>query len=401
MNPKLNLLQPYPFEKLAALKQPYTPPADKAHIALSIGEPKHQPPEFVVEALHNSLGKLATYPSTKGLPELREAIANWAIKRFHLSNLDPETEVLPVNGTREALFAFAQAVINEQDKPLVVSPNPFYQIYEGAAFLAGAEPYFLNCTEDNNFIPDFEQVPESIWQRCQLIYLCSPGNPTGAVISQDQYQTLLTLSDKYQFIVASDECYSELYFDEESPPTGLLQACEALGRQDYKNCVVFHSLSKRSNLPGLRSGFVAGDKNILAQFLKYRTYHGCAMPVQHQLASIAAWSDETHVKQNRDFYRAKFDTVLDILGDTLNVQKPAASFYLWPETPVVGKVQNEQDFAQQLYATQNVTVLPGSFLGRETQGQNPGNNRVRMALVAPLEECIEAAQRIKEFVTGL
>ncbi len=396
MNNDLDLLHPYPFEKLNALKTEVQAPTDVEHIALSIGEPKHAPPAHVVEVLQNNLDKLANYPSTKGLPELREAIANWCRHRFSLKRLCSETQILPVNGTREALFAFTQAVINRSDNPVVISPNPFYQIYEGAGLLAGAEMVYLNCDASNDFIPDFDSVPESVWQRCQLVFLCSPGNPTGAVLNLEHYRTLLTLADKYNFVVASDECYSEIYFDENNPPLGLLDACIQLNRPDYKNCVVFHSLSKRSNLPGLRSGFVAGDETILKKFLLYRTYHGCAMPIQHQLASIAAWNDEQHVLENRRFYQQKFTAVLEILDGVLDVEQPAASFYLWPETPI-----DEKDFAQQLFARQNVTVLPGSYLGRENSGVNPGSRRVRMALVAPLDECIEAAQRIKTFVKSL
>ncbi|WP_111640318.1 succinyldiaminopimelate transaminase [Marinimicrobium alkaliphilum] len=399
MNNDLAQLHPYPFEKLARLKAGATPPATLEHIALSIGEPKHQPPTFVLEALSDSLDRLANYPTTKGLPELRGAISHWAQTRFDLGEggLDAETQVLPVNGTREALFAFAQAVVDRRaNNPLVVSPNPFYQIYEGAAFLAGAQPHFLACTADNNFIPDFSAVPASVWGDCQLLYLCTPGNPTGSVLSVEQLQTLIALADEHDFIIASDECYSELYFDEQTPPPGLLQACAAMGRTDYARCVVFHSLSKRSNLPGLRSGFVAGDADILQQFLLYRTYHGCAMPVTTQLASIAAWQDEVHVANNRERYRAKFDAVLDILDGVLPVSRPDAGFYLWPETPV-----DDETFARELFAQQNVTVLPGSYLARDADGANPGRNRVRMALVAPLAECIEAAERIKAFVQSL
>jgi N-succinyldiaminopimelate aminotransferase len=280
-------------------------------------------------------------------------------------------------------------------------PNPFYQIYEGAAFLAGAEPYFLNCTADNHFLPDLDSVPESAWRRCQLFFVCSPGNPTGAVCDTAYFKKLITLGDRYGFVIASDECYSELYFDEAQPPAGLLQACAGMKRHDYKNCVVFHSLSKRSNLPGMRSGFVAGDAQILEKFLLYRTYHGCAMPVQHQLASIAAWQDEQHVKHNRDLYRAKYRAVADILKPVMNVQVPPASFYLWPETPVTSIIRNECDFTRELFAQQNVTVVPGSYLSREAGGSNPGANRVRMALVAPLDECADAALRIRRFVESL
>lgn len=399
MNPDLQQLHPYPFEKLAALKAAVTAPAQLKDIMLSIGEPKHEPPAFVVETLVDNLNKLSSYPTTKGLPELRAAIARWASKRFNLNpnSFDPERHVLPVNGTREALFAFAQAIIDRsQPQPLILSPNPFYQIYEGAAILAGAEPYFLNCTPDNHFIPDFASVPAEIWQRCQLLFICSPGNPTGAVMSTEQLKQLIALADQYDFVIASDECYSELYFDEANPPAGLLQACAELGRNDFARCVVFHSLSKRSNLPGLRSGFVGGDARILEKFLLYRTYHGCAMPVPTQLASIAAWEDESHVIQNREAYRQKFATVLDILSDVLDVGMPDASFYLWPKTPIKGEL-----FAQQLFAAQKVTVLPGSYLAREAEGTNPGEDYVRLALVAPLAECIEAAQRIKQFVKSL
>lgn len=399
MNPELQYLHPYPFEKLAALKAAVTPPAALSDIMLSIGEPKHEPPKFVLDTLVQNLARLSNYPTTKGLPELRNAIASWATRRFQLNaeSFTADKHVLPVNGTREALFAFAQAIIDRsKPAPLVVSPNPFYQIYEGAAILSGAEPYFLNCTDTNGFIPDFSAVPASVWERCQLLFVCSPGNPTGAVMSKAQLKELIALADKYDFVIASDECYSELYFDEANPPAGLLQACAELGRDDFARCVVFHSLSKRSNLPGLRSGFVGGDAQILEKFLLYRTYHGCAMPVPTQLASVAAWEDESHVLDNREAYRQKFDAVLEILDGVLPVSKPDASFYLWPKTPIKG-----EDFAQQLYAQQKVTVLPGSYLARSADGLNPGEDYVRLALVAPLAECIEAAQRIKAFVKTL
>lgn len=406
MNPDLSLLQPYPFEKLNTLKAGVNPPADLGHIALSIGEPKHETPAFVTDVLVKSLKHLATYPSTKGLPELRHAISTWCRKRFHLKQLDIETEILPVNGTREALFAFVQTVVDrhagsKQSKPLVLMPNPFYQIYEGAAYLAGAQPYFLNCTAKNAFLPDIDNVPEHIWQRCQLFFVCSPGNPTGSVCDTAYFKKLIALSDRYHFAIASDECYSELYFDESQPPAGLLQACAEIGRHDYKNCMVFHSLSKRSNLPGMRSGFVAGDANIMEKFLLYRTYHGCAMPVQHQLASIAAWQDETHVQQNRQLYREKFVAVVNILKPVLNIAIPPASFYLWPEIPLSKTIRNECDFTRELFAQQNVTVLPGTYLARENAGGNPGNNHIRLALVAPTTECLEAAQRIRRFIESL
>ncbi|HEY8941795.1 MAG TPA: succinyldiaminopimelate transaminase [Cellvibrio sp.] len=399
MNPDLTLLHPYPFEKLAALKAAVSAPAHLTDIMLSIGEPKHEPPAFVLDTLVKNLSRLSNYPTTKGLPELRTAIAAWASKRFQLNagTFTADQHVLPVNGTREALFAFAQAIVDRR-KPdaLIVSPNPFYQIYEGAALLSGAQPYFLNCTPENNFIPDFNAVPADIWQRCQLLFICSPGNPTGAVMTIAQLKDLIALADKYDFVIASDECYSELYFDEANPPAGLLQACAELGRDDFARCVVFHSLSKRSNLPGLRSGFVGGDAKILEKFLLYRTYHGCAMPVPTQLASVAAWADEQHVIENRTAYRQKFDAVLDVLAGVLPVTKPDASFYLWPKTPINGEA-----FAQQLFAQQKVTVLPGSFLAREADGINPGEDYVRLALVAPLAECIEAAHRIKQFIQSL
>ncbi len=398
MNPDLDRLQPYPFEKLNRLKSAVKPPEEKAHIALSIGEPKHAPPSFVGESLTASLGGLANYPLTKGGLPLRQAIADWLVSRFDLpdASVDPERHIVPVNGTREALFAFAQAVVDRSRSPLVLTPNPFYQIYEGAALLAGAEPWFMNTTAETGFLPDLDAVPQEVWRRCQLFYLCSPGNPTGAVADLPYLQRLIALADEHDFIIASDECYSELYFDEASPPPGLLQAAAAMGRDDYRRCVVFHSLSKRSNVPGLRSGFVAGDAGVISRFLLYRTYHGCAMAPPVQAASMVAWQDEAHVQENRTIYRRKFDAVLEILAPVLPVTRPDASFYLWPETPVEDTV-----FAQQLFAQQNVTVLPGSYLSREAHGRNPGSYRVRMALVAELDECIEAARRIRDFVTTL
>ncbi len=394
MNPRLNTLHAYPFEKLRALLGDSQ--SSLSPIPLSIGEPRHPAPQFVADTLAGELAKLSNYPTTKGIAELRQSIADWATRRFALAALDPDSQVLPVNGTREALFAFAQAVVSPADDALVCSPNPFYQIYEGAALLAGAQPHFLPCTADNGFIPDYDAVPAEIWQRCQLLYLCSPGNPSGAVTDIATLQKLIRLADQYDFVLASDECYSELYFDEQAPPAGLLQACADMGRNDYQRCVVFHSLSKRSNLPGLRSGFVAGDADILADFLLYRTYHGCAMPVQHQLASAAAWGDEQHVKDNRDRYREKFARVLAELDGCLDVSQPEASFYLWAKTPIA-----DTDFAQQLFAQQHVTVLPGSYLSREVDGSNPGSGYVRMALVAELDNCVEAAARIRRFVESL
>ena len=398
MNDALNLLQPYPFEKLRALLAGAQPPADKRPIALSIGEPKHRSPEFVARALADNLEQLAVYPTTLGLPALREAIAGWAERRFGLAAgaVDPARQVLPVNGTREALFSFTQAVVNRADEGLVVSPNPFYQIYEGAALLAGAQPHYLPCLAENGFNPDFDAVPTDVWQRCQILFLCSPGNPTGALVPLETLKRLIALADEHDFVIAADECYSELYFDEDAPPPGLLSACAALGRHDFKRCVVFHSLSKRSNLPGLRSGFVAGDADILKAFLLYRTYHGCAMPVHVQLASAAAWNDEIHVRANRELYRAKFEAVLQILEPVLDVARPDGGFYLWPKTPI-----DDQRFTRELFEQEHVTVVPGSYLSREVEGLNPGADRVRMALVAPLAECIEGAERIRAFIERL
>jgi len=395
MNHALTQLQPYPFEKLRALLGSVKPAADKRAIALSIGEPKHESPAFVAKAMADNLDKLAVYPSTLGLPALRQAIGQWCERRFGVPAgwLDADRHILPVNGTREALFAFTQAVVNRADDGLVVSPNPFYQIYEGAALLAGATPHYLPCLESNGFNPDFDAVPAEVWQHCQILFLCSPGNPTGALVPMDTLKKLIALADQHDFVIAADECYSELYFDEDAPPPGLLSACAALGRSDFKRCVVFHSLSKRSNLPGLRSGFVAGDAEIIKPFLLYRTYHGCAMPVQTQLASIAAWQDEAHVRDNRDQYRAKYDAVLDILQPVLDVQRPDGSFYLWAKVP-----GGDAEFTRDLFEAQHVTVVPGSYLSREVDGVNPGAGRVRMALVAPLAECIEAAERIRAFV---
>ena len=398
MNPDLSQLHPYPFEKLAELKAGCTPPKELAHIALSIGEPKHPTPGFITEAVIEHLHGLSTYPTTAGSLELRKAISEWLDLRFNLNGyIDFTSQVLPVNGTREALFAFAQTIVDRsKPSPLVVMPNPFYQIYEGAAILAGAEPHFLNCDADKNFIPDFANVSDDIWQRCQLLYLCSPGNPTGAVIDQQTLTLLIELAHKYDFIIASDECYSEIYPDGGNAPVGLLEASVAAGNNDLSRCVVFHSLSKRSNAPGLRSGFVAGDAKILKHFLRYRTYHGCAMPPSSQAASIVAWNDEDHVAFNRQLYTEKFNAVLEILSPVLNVGLPEASFYLWAETPI-----SDTEFARRLFDEQNVTVLPGSFLARDTDNGNPGQNRIRMALVAPIEECVEAAHRIKQLIENL
>jgi N-succinyldiaminopimelate aminotransferase len=398
MNPNLNRLQPYPFEKIRQLLAGAIPPEDLPAISFAIGEPKHDAPAFVLDSLREHLDKLAIYPATKGIEPLRASICQWLGKRFDLAegSLDPERHVLPVNGTREALFAFAQAVVDSSRDALVVSPNPFYQIYEGAALLAGATPHYLNCREENNFIPDFDAVPAAVWQRCQLLYLCSPGNPTGAVLPLATLQKLIALADEHDFIIASDECYSEIYGDESNPPPGLLSACAASGRHDFARCVVFHSLSKRSNLPGLRSGFVAGDAQVLEKFLLYRTYHGCAMSAPVQYASIAAWRDETHVRANRELYRQKFTTVLDILKPVMDVQAPDAGFYLWAKTPVADDL-----FTRELYARAHLQVVPGRYLARETISGNPGENRIRMALVATPEECAEGAWRLRRLIESL
>ena len=399
MNPGLAQLQPYPFEKLAWLKQGVSPRQDKAAIDLSIGEPRHKTPGFILDELRAHLAEAAIYPRTRGSDALRKAMADWLRKRFKLSatELHADRHILPVNGTREALFAFAQCVVDARaPDPVVILPNPFYQIYEGAAVLAGARPVYVNCEEAHGYIPDFETVPESVWNHCQLLYLCTPGNPTGAVIGRDTFRKLLELADRHDFIIACDECYSEIYFDEGSPPPGLLQVAAELGHNDFRRCVAFHSLSKRSNVPGLRSGFVAGDERIISTFLQYRTYHGCAMPSYVQAASERAWQDEEHVIENRKLYREKFTEVLGILAPVMRVGLPAAGFYLWPETP-----EADCDFARGLYASHNVTVLPGSFLSRPANGINPGENRVRIALVPPFTECREAALRIYEYVTTM
>lgn len=406
MNPLLTTLQAYPFERLAKLKAGATPPSSLAHIALSIGEPKHPPPAFVLETLRASLAGLGSYPATAGLPELRATIARWLERRFALGDqVVTESMVLPVNGTREALFAFAQAVVDPTQatrgaKPLVVMPNPFYQIYEGAALLAGAEPHFLDTTAANGFLPDLDAVPATVWQRCQLLYLCSPGNPAGAVMSRAYLRRAVALAERYDFVIAADECYSELYPDEHAPPPSLLNAALDAGHSAFERCVVFHSLSKRSSLPGLRSGFVAGDAAILGKFLLYRTYHGCAMPVPTQLASIAAWNDEAHVVENRRLYREKFAQVLPILAPHLEVCAPAGGFYLWPDVK-----RDDTIFTRELFAAKNVTILPGSYLARAHRNEqgletNPGAGRVRISLVAGVDECVEAAHRIADFIQG-
>jgi N-succinyldiaminopimelate aminotransferase len=395
MNPTLDKLQPYPFERLRALLAGAQPPAHLPHISLSIGEPRHPPPPLLIEALARSMDGLGSYPLTAGIPQLRTSIANWLTQRFNLpaGSLSPDTMVLPVNGTREALFAFAQAITDPGKQPLLVMPNPFYQIYEGAAFLAGAEPYFMPNDHGHAGLPDLDSVPADVWRRCQILFLCSPSNPTGAVASIEYLRRALELAERYDFVIAADECYSEIYFDEAHPPAGLLQAAVAAGNASYRRCIVFHSLSKRSSVPGLRSGFVAGDAAVMKAFLLYRTYHGSAMPPPTQVASIAAWDDESHVIANRSLYRQKFAAVLPILREVMPVEMPEASFYLWPQ------VDNDERFTRQLFERQHVTVLPGGYIAREMPDGNPGRQRVRISLVATLPECIEAAARIAEEVT--
>ncbi|MCC5812389.1 MAG: succinyldiaminopimelate transaminase [Ectothiorhodospiraceae bacterium] len=395
MNSNLDRLQPYPFQRLGDLLADSKPPRNLPLIDLGIGEPKHPTPVLLRDALVAHLDGLGSYPPTKGGAPLRQTICNWLEQRFVVPAgwLDPERHCIPVAGTREALFAVAQAVVDSVGTPVVAMPNPFYQIYEGAALLAGAEPYFLNCTADNDYTPDLDQVPDSVWDCCQLIYVCSPGNPSGAVLERDWYGKLLALADRHDFIIAADECYSEIYRPGGEPPLGLLQYCAETGRHDFRRCLVFHSLSKRSNAPGLRSGFVAGDAEVLRRFLLFRTYHGCALSDPVQAASIAAWSDETHVEENRVAYQEKFDAVLDILQPVMDVQRPAAGFYLWPRTPIADTI-----FARRLYEQENVRVLPGSYLSRKTQSLNPGADHVRLALVAPLDQCVEAARRIRRLL---
>lgn len=398
MNPALTQLHAYPFERLRTLFHGITP-AQPSPISLSMGEPKHPAPPLVIDALVASLSGLEKYPLTKGEPALRQTISHWLEQRFQLGHgsVNAESQVIPVAGTREALFAFAQAVIDRATNPVVIMPNPFYQIYEGAALLAGAEPWYLNCMQENGFLPDLEAIPSAILDRCQLFYHCSPGNPTGAVADIAYMQRLLELAERHDFIIASDECYSEIYFDDARPPASMLQAAQAMGNAGFKRCVVFHSLSKRSNLPGLRSGFVAGDAGVLQQFLLYRTYHGCALPLQTQAASIAAWGDEQHVQENRALYRQKFARVLEVLTPHLPVSAPEAGFYLWTQIPQqLG--MDDTEFARVLYAAQNLIVLPGQYLSRPANGINPGSNWIRMALVATPSECEQAAQRICQFI---
>jgi N-succinyldiaminopimelate aminotransferase len=391
MNPLLDKLQPYPFERLRQLFAGITPDATYRPISLGIGEPKHPTPQFIKDALVAGLDGLAHYPITAGEPHLRDAFRRWLMTRYGLA-VDANTQMLPVNGSREALFAFAQTVLDAGKKGFVVVPNPFYQIYEGAALLGGCAAYYAPSDPARNFAVDWDSVPAEVWVRTQLIFVCSPGNPTGAVMPLSEWKKLFELSDKYGFVIASDECYSEIYFGDE-PPLGGLEAAMKLGRSDFRRLVSFTSLSKRSNVPGMRSGFVMGDSAYIKKFLLYRTYHGSAMSPAIQRASTAAWEDEKHVAANRELYRAKFAQVTPMLAEVLDVKLPDAGFYLWAGVP-----GSDTDFARDLHAQYNVTVLPGSYLARETQGANPGAGRVRMALVADTAECVEAAQRIVQFV---
>ena len=391
MNQNLNLLQPYPFQRLRDLYKGVLPNKGYSPINLSIGEPKHETPQIVNEAIINNISGLAIYPTTIGSIELRETISAWISRRYNVPRINPDTQILPVTGSREALFAFAQVVIDQTKfNPVVISPNPFYQIYEGATFLAGATPYFLNTLPENNHTMDFDSLPVDVLNRTQLIYICSPGNPSGKVINLDQWKVIFELSDKYGFVIAADECYSEIYFNEEHAPLGALEAAHKLKR-DYKNLIIFSSLSKRSNVPGMRSGFVAGDEKLINKFAIFRTYHGCAMSPMIQSASIAAWNDETHVIENRRLYSNKFKEVTPLINQVLQVEMPDAAFYLWANTGVP-----DTEFSLNLYRDYNVIVLPGSYLARSAHGINPGENFVRLALVSSFEECMEAASRIQK-----
>ena len=397
-NPNLSKLMAYPFERLNNLLAPLTPNSNFTPISLSIGEPKHQPPDFALEILSDQekvRALLATYPSTKGTTKLRQSISTWLKSRFSLE-VDYETEILPVNGTREALFSFAQAVISDKTNPIVIMPNPFYQIYEGAALLAGASTFFCSSFETNNYLQDFESIPSETWRNTELIYICSPANPTGKSLSDGQIEKLIGLAHQYDFTIASDECYSEIYSSSHNKPNSLLKISENIGNKSFEKCIIFHSLSKRSNLPGLRSGFVAGDSNLLKQYFLYRTYHGCAMAGHTQEISALAWSDESHVDENRDKYTEKFSVVEEILKDHYKLYRPEGGFYHWIKTPI-----DDQQFAARLMETHNMKVMPGSFLSREDNGEDPGLDHIRVAWVSEKEECIEAARRLVEFARGL
>ena len=394
MNPLLKSLNPYPFERLRELLQGVTPDPGWTPVNLSIGEPRHATPALVTDALVDALGGLSAYPPTLGTQALREAIAAWIRRRYGLRELDAATQVLPVNGSREALFAFAQTVIDPRAGALVVLPNPFYQIYEGAALLAGATPWYAEQAAHLGYRCDWSAIPEQVWQRTQLLYVCTPANPTGTVMPLEEWRLLFELSDRHGFVIASDECYSEIYFDESDPPLGSLQAAQALGRTDFRRLIAFSSLSKRSNVPGMRSGFVAGDAALIKAFLLYRTYHGSAMGLPTAAASIAAWGDEAHVRDNRRQYREKFDAVQPLLADVLGASRPQAGFYLWARVPG----DDDASFVRELYRQYNVLSLPGSYLARESDGRNPGRGLVRLALVEPLAQCVEGATRIRSFV---
>jgi N-succinyldiaminopimelate aminotransferase len=397
MNPRLGSLHTYPFEKLSRLLAGTVAPAQLPAIALSIGEPQHEPPQFVLEALRQAVTRLGAYPATAGTLELRSSAARWLERRFTLraGSVDAATMVLPVNGTREALFALVQAVVDPGDMPVVITPNPFYQIYEGAALLAGATPYYLNATAETNFAPDLSCIPPALLDRTQVLFLCNPGNPTGAVLRENYLGHALDLAERHDFIVACDECYAEIYPDEAAPPPSLLEVAQETGRDRFQRCIVFHSLSKRSSVPGLRSGFVAGDPELMRKFLLYRTYQGGAMSPMVQMASRAAWDEDAHVRVNRQLYREKFDRVLPILSPVLDVRRPAGGFYLWVDVD-----GDDEQFTRELFARQNVTVLPGSYLGRTTEAGNPGAGRVRLSLTAGLEDCVSAATRIRDFISG-
>jgi len=397
MNPDLNKLHAYPFEKLKNLFAGVTANPDLKPINLSIGEPKSPTPDFIKQALIDNIDSLAKYPKTKGELELRSAICNWLLRRFNLpeTSLNPERHILPVNGSREALFAIAQTIIDQTQAATVISPNPFYQIYEGAALLAGAELLYLDLSVQDGKLPALDTVDAATWKKTQMVYICTPSNPTGDVIPQESLQHLIQLAHEYDFVIISDECYSEIYFDEQHPPKGLLQASQAYGDHNYQRCLAFYSLSKRSNAPGLRSGFVVGDEQLISKFFKYRTYHGCAMPISTQMASAAAWSDEQHVELNRERYRQSFQAFIEEIQDITTINQPQAGFYIWLNTRI-----DDEEFALGLYSQHNVTVLPGQYLGRSVNGTNPGAHYVRIALVAAPQQCREAAQRIRRFISS-
>jgi N-succinyldiaminopimelate aminotransferase len=398
VNPGFKYLQSYPFEKLSTLLKGIVH-ADLPPVDLSLGEPKHKTPKFILNTITENLAGAGKYPAIKGGLPLRKEIRNWLVNRYHLplENISAEKHILPVTGTREALFSIAHCIINPKEiEPIVVTGNPFYQIYEGAALFAGAKMWYVNTTMENGLLPNFKSVPSTVWKQCQLLYICTPNNPTGEVMGQQDFEHLFQLSEKYDFVIAADECYSEIYLNEDSPPLGTLQAAVNAGLNDFRRCLVFHSLSKRSNVPGMRSGFIAGDERLISNYYRYRTYHGCAMSPYIQAASIVAWQDEEHVKENRALYRKKFDAVIDILRPVLQIHKPTAGFYLWLKTPI-----DDVEFTRRLIIEHNVIVLPGSYTSREVDGINPGAMHIRIALVAPLEECVEAANRIVKLIYSL